>query len=157
MNPKRKQRLFLVIGGVVMVAVAIGLVLFANSQSISWFRTPTEIAQGDYQVDQVVRVGGLVKDGTVQRSEESLAVSFIITDGNSDVEVQYNKILPDLFREGQGIVAEGKVVGGVVVANTVLAKHDENYMPPEAAEALEKAGHPGGTAKNGNAGYQTSY
>lgn len=140
MNPKRKQRLILILSGVILVAVATGLILFANSQNISWFKHPSEIASGNYVKDQMVRVGGLVKAGSFRQvSDETLDVEFLLTDCAVEVPVFYDKILPDLFREGQSVVVEGKVVDGVIVASQVLAKHDEQYMPPEADEALKAA------------------
>jgi len=140
MNPKRKQRLVLLLAGVILVAVATSLILFANSKDISWFKHPAEIAAGNYAKDQMVRVGGIVKDGSFERlSEETLDVQFLLTDCAVEIPVSYDKILPDLFREGQSVVVEGKVVEGVIVASQVLAKHDEEYMPPEASAALESA------------------
>lgn len=140
MNPKRKQRLVLILAGVILVAVATSLILFANSKDISWFKHPAEIAAGDYVKGQMVRVGGIVKDGSFKRtSEETLDVEFLLTDCAVEIPVSYDKILPDLFREGQSVVVEGQVVEGVIVASQVLAKHDEQYMPPEASEALESA------------------
>ncbi len=148
MHPKRKQKLIFILAGLALVGSAVGLVLYANTENMSWFRTPTEIATGDYVIGQSVRVGGLVKVGSVARADQGLETSFTLTDGANEVKVTYDKIMPDLFREGQGIVAEGKVVEGVLVASEVLAKHDENYMPAEAAEALERAGHPMGMGIN---------
>lgn len=146
MNPKRKQRLILILAGIVLIAVATALILFANSKNISWFKHPAEIAAGDYVKDQMVRVGGIVKDGSFKRvSDESLEIEFLITDCAVDIPVSYDKILPDLFREGQSVVVEGMVVGGVIVASQVLAKHDEQYMPPEATDALESAKMNGAT------------
>lgn len=141
MNPKRRQRLFIVLFIVVGVAVAVGLTLFALNQNINLFYSPTQIAQGEAPQGHRIRAGGMVVDGSVQRSQESLAVSFEITDYEHTVRVEYAGILPDLFREGQGIVAQGELdENGVLQAVEVLAKHDENYMPPEVADALEKAG-----------------
>lgn len=140
MNPKRKQRLVLILAGVLLMAVATTLILFANSKDISWFKHPSEIAAGDYVEDQMVRVGGLVKGGSFKRvSDETLEVEFLITDCAVEIPVSYSKILPDLFREGQSVVVEGNVVDGVIMASQVLAKHDEQYMPPEADAALESA------------------
>ncbi|MAR91369.1 MAG: cytochrome c maturation protein CcmE [Pseudomonadota bacterium] len=142
MNPKRKQRLIIVLGVLVAVALATGLITFALRENINLFFTPTEVAEGKAPLERRIRVGGLVVPGSVQRGEE-LEVSFDITDNARQITVRYAGILPDLFREGQGIIAHGKLIGGSLVeADEVLAKHDENYMPPEVQEAIEKAGHP---------------
>ncbi|WP_027852724.1 cytochrome c maturation protein CcmE [Marinobacterium litorale] len=141
MNPKRRQRLFIVLFIVAGVGIAVGLTLFALNQNINLFYSPTQIAAGEAPMDTRIRAGGMVVEGSVNRSTESLDVSFDITDYEKTVRVEYTGILPDLFREGQGIVAQGALDGdGVLQAVEVLAKHDENYMPPEVAEALEKAG-----------------
>lgn len=141
MNPKRKQRLLLVLLGVAGVSVAVLLVLFAMRQSVNFFFTPTEISQGLAPKDQVIRAGGMVREGSVARTGEGLDVSFAVTDYAADVTVEYTGILPDLFREGDGVVVIGKLdANGIVQAETVLAKHDETYMPPEVTHALEQAG-----------------
>ncbi|WP_417582747.1 cytochrome c maturation protein CcmE [Nitrincola sp.] len=141
MTPKRKQRLIIVLFIVVGVSVAVGLTMFALSQNINLFYSPTQIAAGEAPQDTRIRAGGMVVDGSVQRDPNSLFVRFDITDYDKTVTVEYTGILPDLFREGQGIVAQGSLnEKGVLNAVEVLAKHDENYMPPEVAEALEKAG-----------------
>ena len=141
MNPKRKQRLILVLFIVFGVSTAVGLTMFALSQNINLFYSPKQIAAGEAPVDTRIRAGGMVVDGSVKRDPDSLEVSFGMTDYESTVTVQFTGILPDLFREGQGIVAQGKLDSdGVFQAVEVLAKHDENYMPPEVAEALEAAG-----------------
>ncbi len=141
MTPKRKQRLIIVLFIVVGVSVAVGLTMFALSQNINLFYSPTQIAAGEAPQDTRIRAGGMVVDGSVQRDPNSLFVRFDITDYDKTVTVEYTGILPDLFREGQGIVAQGSLNDkGVLNAVEVLAKHDENYMPPEVAEALEKAG-----------------
>jgi len=141
MNPKRKQRLLIVLFIVAGVGIAVGLTLFALNQNINLFYSPTQIAAGEAPTGTRIRAGGMVVDGSVQRAADSLAVSFDITDYEKTVRVEYTGILPDLFREGQGIVAQGQLDSqGVLQAVEVLAKHDENYMPPEVADALEKAG-----------------
>lgn len=143
MTPARKQRLALVFGAITAVAIAVGLVLYALNQNINLFFTPTQIASGEAPENQTIRVGGLVVAGSVDRSPDSLDVSFELTDNESQVMVSFSGILPDLFREGQGIIALGEFSEQKgFVAKEVLAKHDENYMPPEVAEALKKAGHP---------------
>ncbi len=142
MHPVRKQRLYLVLFVVVFSSAAIGLVLYAMRGNINLFFPPAEVAAGKAPIGQPVRIGGMVVDGSVQRSDDSLEVRFELTDYAAKVPVTYTGILPDLFDEGQGAVASGKLnEQGMLVATEVLAKHDENYMPPEVAEALEKSGY----------------
>lgn len=141
MNPKRKQRLTIVLFILIGVGVAVGLTLFALKQNINLFYSPTQIATGEAPQNTRIRAGGMVVKGSVKRSDKSLDVSFDITDYKHTVTVHYSGILPDLFREGQGIVAQGQMDNkGVFQAVQVLAKHDENYMPPEVAQALKEAG-----------------
>ncbi|MEH6824959.1 MAG: cytochrome c maturation protein CcmE [Motiliproteus sp.] len=141
MNPKRKKRMAFVVAIVVAVSVAVGLSLYALSQNINLFFTPTQIAAGEAPVGQRIRAGGMVVDDSVVRDQTDLKVRFGLTDHVSNVEVEYTGILPDLFREGQGIVAQGAMNSeGVFVATEVLAKHDEEYMPPEVKFALDAAG-----------------
>ncbi|MCO7597194.1 MULTISPECIES: cytochrome c maturation protein CcmE [Pseudomonas] len=150
MNPQRKKRLLLILGLMVGVAVAVGFALSALQQNINLFYTPTQIANGEAPLDTRIRAGGMVEQGSVQRSADSLDVRFVVTDFNKSVPITYRGILPDLFREGQGIVALGKLnADGVVVADEVLAKHDEKYMPPEVTKALKERGQAaaGGEAK----------
>jgi cytochrome c-type biogenesis protein CcmE len=142
MHPIRKQRLILVLFVVLFSSAAIGLVVYALRGNINLFFPPADIAAGKAPVGQPIRVGGMVVDGSVQRSDNSLAVRFELTDYQATVPVIYRGILPDLFGEGQGAVASGKLgEDGVLEASEVLAKHDENYMPPEVAEALENSGY----------------
>jgi cytochrome c-type biogenesis protein CcmE len=138
----RKQRRFAMIaGGVSVLTVAVLLVLFAMKDSIVFFNSPSDIVEKHIAPGTRIRLGGLVTPGSVVRGD-SLAVRFEVNDGNRAVPVTYQGILPDLFREGQGIVAEGALDrGGVFRADNVLAKHDENYMPKEVADALKKQGH----------------
>ena len=138
----RKQRRLVLIGSSVgVLAFAVGLMLYAMSGSIVFFNSPTDIAEKQIAPGSRIRLGGLVKEGSVSRGE-NLAVRFDVTDGNRTIGVSYRGILPDLFREGQGIVAEGVVEpGGAFKADSVLAKHDEKYMPKEVADALKKQGH----------------
>lgn len=145
MNPVRKQRLLIITGVLAALAIATGLVLYALKQNINLFYTPQQVANGEAPVGSWMRVGGLVVDGSVSRNPETLDVTFDITDGVGRFTVHYRGILPDLFREGQGIVANGRLVSPErFEAEEVLAKHDETYMPPEVQDALEKAGHPRG-------------
>ena len=152
MTPKRRQRLVLV--SLMLAGVSLAVVLGVNAfrQNIMLFHSPTDVAAGNVDPGTRFRVGGMVVDGSVKRGEQDLAVKFQVSDTRETVTISYKGILPDLFREGQGIVAQGKLDdSGVFVASEVLAKHDENYMPPEVAEALEKAGQmPGTTATYGN-------
>ncbi|WP_196158248.1 cytochrome c maturation protein CcmE [Reinekea sp. G2M2-21] len=143
MNPKRKQRLILILLGVAGVSIAVLLVLFALRQNVNYFFTPSEIAAGNAPQSQVIRAGGMVREGSVKRSDGSLEVRFQVTDFASDVDVMFEGILPDLFQEGEGVVVIGKLdENKLFTADTVLAKHDETYMPPEVTHALEQAGHP---------------
>lgn len=140
MHPVRKQRLYLVLFIVVFSSAAIGLMVYALRGNINLFYPPAEVAAGNAPVGQSLRVGGMVVDGSIQRSSDSLEVRFELTDYQASVPVVYVGILPDLFDEGQGAVAAGKLnERGELIASEVLAKHDENYMPPEVAEALEKS------------------
>ena len=149
MNPQRKKRLFIILGLLVGVGAAVGLALSALQQNINLFYTPTQIANGEAPLDTRIRAGGMVQDGSLKRSGDSLDVEFVVTDFNKSVTIQYRGILPDLFREGQGIVALGKLnAQGVVVADEVLAKHDEKYMPPEVTKALNESGQSAPAAAN---------
>ncbi|TNC91251.1 cytochrome c maturation protein CcmE [Thalassolituus sp.] len=150
MHPQRKKRLHLILFLVVAVAAAVGLAMYSLSQNINLFQTPTQIANGEVPPGRTIRAGGLVVAGSVERDQEGLGVTFRVTDGAAEVPVYYEGILPDLFREGQGIVALGQVrADGVFVASEVLAKHDENYMPPEVQDALEQAHQDGKKAMMG--------
>lgn len=141
MNPVRKKRLFIVLAILAGVGIAVALALSALQQNINLFYTPTQIAAGEAPEGTRIRAGGLVEEGSVKRTNDSLSVAFRVTDGAQAITITYQGILPDLFREGQGIVALGRVNSeGVMVADEVLAKHDENYMPPEVTQALEKSG-----------------
>ena len=140
MHPKRRNKLLLILGLLCGVGVIVGLVLYALSQNINLFFSPSDMAQGKAPAHQRIRVGGMVREGSLVRDADSLSVRFLITDFVEDVEVHYTGILPDLFREGQGIVAQGELnENGIFLADEVLAKHDENYMPPEVTQALNDA------------------
>jgi Cytochrome c-type biogenesis protein CcmE len=138
----RKQRRLTLIGAAgCVVALALGLVLYAMSGTITFFFSPTEVLAQNVQPGTRIRLGGLVKDGTIQRADGG-NVSFVVTDADKDITVQYRGILPDLFREGQGVIAEGSLdLGGTFQADSILAKHDENYMPREVADSLKAQGH----------------
>ncbi|TXR39308.1 cytochrome c maturation protein CcmE [Ectopseudomonas mendocina] len=157
MNPVRKKRLYIVLAILCGVSIAVALALTALQENINLFYTPSQIANGDAPEGTRIRAGGLVEEGSVKRSPDTLEVDFVVTDGAHGVTIRYSGILPDLFREGQGIVALGRVnAEGVLVADEVLAKHDENYMPPEVMQALEKSGmmQKHNEAKAAKQGYQ---
>ena len=138
MHPVRRQRLGVVLIVVIFSSLAIGLVMYAMRGNINLFYPPSEVVAGIAPQGKAIRVGGMVQDKSVERSIDSLQVKFVITDFQASVEVIYDGILPDLFGEGQGVVVLG-VLGsdGRFIANEVLAKHDENYMPPEIADSLK--------------------
>jgi cytochrome c-type biogenesis protein CcmE len=141
MRLRKQQRLILVVLALLLLGGASGLVLFALSDSVAFFVTPSDIAAGKVDRDKRFRLGGLVVAGSVEQPGNDGLVLFRVTDQANEVPVRYRGILPDLFREGQGIVAQGELgADGVFTAGEVLAKHDENYMPPEVAEALKRAG-----------------
>jgi len=137
----RKQRRLILIGSSLgVLAVAVGLVLSAMRSSIVFFQSPSDVVEHQLAPGTRIRIGGLVKTGSVERGD-NLRIRFEVTDGKHDIPVRYQGIVPDLFREGQGVVAEGKLEpGGTFVADTVLAKHDERYMPKEVVDALKKSG-----------------
>jgi cytochrome c-type biogenesis protein CcmE len=140
MKPHRRKKLGILIFIATGLSLAIGLSLYALSNNIDLFFTPTQVAAGEVTPGQRIRVGGMVKEGSVEHSDETLQVSFITTDYSNDVRIFYSGILPDLFREGQGIVAEGTMTPeGLFVASRVLARHDENYMSVEVKAALDAA------------------
>lgn len=148
MHPVRKQRLMLVIFILLFSSIAVGLLVFALRENINLFYPPGKIAAGEVPQNTRIRAGGCVKPGTVLRSEETLEVAFTITDGVAEVPVRYNGILPDLFAEGEAAVLNGTLDNqGVFQATEVLAKHDENYMPPEVAEAMKDKGEHQATCK----------
>jgi cytochrome c-type biogenesis protein CcmE len=149
MRAARKKRLYLIALMVIGVGIAVTFALNAFNQNLMFFYSPSEVIAGDAPKDHTFRLGGLVTDGSVQRQPDGLTVQFDVTDTAKNVTVQYTGILPDLFREGQGIVAHGSLRDdGVFVADEVLAKHDENYMPPEVADSLQAAHDAGVAEKN---------
>jgi len=137
----RKQRRSVLIGMCLAVlGLAVGLIMFALEDSIVFFYSPSDVAEKNIRPGQRIRLGGLVAEGSIKRGENT-TVRFSVTDTAKTIPVTFTGVLPDLFREGQGVVTEGKLRGdGVFVADNVLAKHDENYMPPEVAESLRKQG-----------------
>ena len=142
----KSKRFFVTAGIASLLGIAAMLVLGALRDNIVFFYTPSEIIQSDRSSLQQLRLGGLVKDGTVKI--EGMQSVFIVTDGNVDITVRYNNALPSLFREGQGVVAEGQLENGIFMAQNVLAKHDENYMPAEVADKLKQQGVWQGGASN---------
>jgi cytochrome c-type biogenesis protein CcmE len=147
LTPRQKRFAWIAVG-LTVLATAVGLVLYALSSNIVFFFTPTQVSRNEAPQGRAVRVGGLVEPGSLQR--QGIDVRFKVTDNVQAIPVVYRGTLPDLFKEGKGVVAQGSIgADGVFKASEVLAKHDENYMPPEAAEALKQAGHPmqSGTVK----------
>lgn len=141
MTPARKKRLALVGLMVIFVGLGAGLILASMSDNIMFFRTPTQVVEGEAPPDRLFRMGGMVVNGSVSRPGDGLTVHFDLTDNESQVTVKYTGILPDLFREGQGIIANGRLgPNGAFIAEEVLAKHDENYMPPELADMHKPEG-----------------
>ena len=141
MKPRTKRALWIA-AGVAGLGVATALVLNAFQSNLVFFFTPTQVAANEAPRDRPFRVGGMVQAGSVVRDKDALTVRFNVTDTARTIPVVFTGILPDLFREGKGVVAQGRIgPDGIFKASEVLAKHDENYMPPEAADALKKAGH----------------
>ena len=137
MHPRRKQRLVIALAIVVFSSAAIGLVSYALRGNINLFYPPADVAAGKAPTERTIRVGGMVVDGSIKRSTSDLTTTFQVTDYEATVTITYTGILPDLFAEGEGVVAAG-ILGenGILEASEVLAKHDENYMPPEVKEAI---------------------
>ncbi len=138
MKPRQKRFVFIAVA-LAGVALAVGLVLYALRGNVNLYFTPTQVFNNEVPKGRSFRIGGLVEEGSVKREKDGLTVNFVITDTHKSIPVVYKGILPDLFKEGKGVVAQGTVENGVMRAEEVLAKHDENYMPPEAADALKKA------------------
>jgi cytochrome c-type biogenesis protein CcmE len=138
MTPARRRRLLFVGLIVLGVAGAVTLALRAFKENMLYYVTPTEIAADNNSTNKSFRLGGMVKKGSVERTPGSLTVRFVVTDFQHDLPITYTGVLPDLFREGQGVIARGKLVDGLFQAEEVLAKHDEKYMPPEIAEKLKQ-------------------
>ena len=147
----RHQKLAIIVLALIIIAAVVALVLNALNSNIALYISPSDVKAGKYPNDKIFRIGGLVKENSVQRQADGVSVSFIVTDTNNEVKVLYKGILPDLFSEGKGVVAQGKIDSQKnFVAQEVLAKHDENYMPPEAAKALQDAHVEGVKAKYEN-------
>ena len=136
----RHKRLLLILGGLIVLGAVAALVLNAFRSNLVFFFSPTQVVAGEAPQGKPFRIGGMVKEGSVRREADGVTLSFVVTDTEKDLAVRYKGILPDLFREGKGAVAQCKIgEDGVFVASEVLAKHDENYMPPEAAQAVGEA------------------
>jgi len=136
----RQKRLILVVAGVALLGGAVALVLSAFQQNLVFFHTPTEVAAGEVPQGRTFRIGGMVEEGSIKRDADGVTVRFAITDTAKTVPVAYKGPLPDLFKEGKGAVAQGAIgADGTFMASEVLAKHDENYMPPEAQDAIDQA------------------
>ncbi|MEX2498167.1 MAG: cytochrome c maturation protein CcmE [Wenzhouxiangellaceae bacterium] len=144
MTPTRKRRALIVLAMVAGVGAATAVAVVSLKENMMFFISPSEVHTQTLPPDRQFRLGGLVADGSVEHSDEGLQVRFDVTDGAYEVPVVFNGILPDLFREGQGIIAHGFMRDGRFEAHEVLAKHDENYMPPEVQKALDKAAHSSG-------------
>ncbi len=146
---RRHKRIALIIAGLAGLSIAAALVLRAFQNNLVFFFSPTQVVAKEAPVNRTFRVGGLVENGTLKRDNDGLTVRFVITDTAKSIPVVYKGILPDLFKEGKGCVAQGRVGGdGVFYADQVLAKHDENYMPPEAGKAIDSAKHEREAAKS---------
>ena len=136
----RHKRLLLILAGLVILGAVAALVLNAFQSNLVFFFSPTQVAAGEAPKGKAFRIGGMVKEGSIRREADGVTLSFVVTDTEKDMAVRYKGILPDLFKEGKGAVAQGKIGDdGIFVATEVLAKHDENYMPPEAAQAVGEA------------------
>jgi cytochrome c-type biogenesis protein CcmE len=137
---RKQKRLTMILGGLSVIGLAAGLVLYALSDTITFFHTPSDLAETGVKPGERIRLGGMVEDGSVKKGPGTMT-TFSVTDQIGSITVSYNGILPDLFREGQGVVTEGKLQeDGSFLADTVLAKHDENYMPRELADSLKEKG-----------------
>lgn len=139
---RRHKRIAFIVAGLAALGIAAALVLTAFQSNLVFFFSPTQVADKEAPVDRTFRIGGLVEDGTIKRQSDGLTVHFTVTDTAKSIPVVYKGILPDLFKEGKGCVAQGRLgADGVFYADEVLAKHDENYMPPEAGDAIDRAKH----------------
>ena len=136
----RHRKLALIVLVVAVLGIAVALVLNAFNSNLVFFFSPTQVANGEAPTNRAFRIGGLVEEGSIKREADGLTTRFVVTDTAKSMPVTYTGILPDLFKEGKGVVAEGRLgADGLFAATQVLAKHDENYMPPEAASAIEQA------------------
>ena len=139
---RRHKRIAFIVAGLAALGIATAFVLTAFQSNLVFFFSPTQVADNEAPVDRTFRIGGLVENGTIKRQSDGLTVHFTVTDTAKSIPVVYKGILPDLFKEGKGCVAQGRLgADGVFYADEVLAKHDENYMPPEAGDAIDRAKH----------------
>ncbi|HKO44378.1 MAG TPA: cytochrome c maturation protein CcmE [Pyrinomonadaceae bacterium] len=139
---RRHKRIAFIVAGLAALGIAAAFVLTAFQSNLVFFFSPTQVADKEAPVDRTFRIGGLVENGTIKRQNDGLTVHFTVTDTAKSIPVVYKGILPDLFKEGKGCVAQGRLgADGVFYADEVLAKHDENYMPPEAGDAIDRAKH----------------
>jgi cytochrome c-type biogenesis protein CcmE len=150
MNPTRKRRLIIVLLVVAAATVAVALIVFALQQNMNYLFTPSQVQSGEATRYKTFRLGGMVKAGSIQRSPDSLKVTFTVVDAGGNMPVEYTGILPDLFRDNQSVIATGHMDNARFIANEVLAKHDETYMPKELKDAMAKA-HQGKSGLGGNA------
>lgn len=153
---RKRKRLYIVIGGLALLGAATALVLSAFSDNLVFFYGPSDLAAKHVPDNRDIRIGGLVENGSVKREADGVTLDFRVTDGKTAIPVTYKGDIPDLFREGQGVVVEGKLQRGMFRADSVLAKHDENYMPPEVVDALKRAGHWQGEHPDPNAATATA-
>lgn len=153
-SERKRRRLVMILSTLAVLALAAGLVLRALDENLVYFMAPSDVQAGEIEPGRQFRLGGLVAENSFTKAADGLTVEFIVTDLANEVPVRFKGLLPDLFREGQGVIAEGRLdAGGTFVATSVLAKHDENYMPPEVAEALQRAGQwEGATGGQGDTG-----
>lgn len=153
MHPLRRQRLIAIVALLIGLAIATTFALLALNENLDVFYSPTDISDGKVDAGKRFKLGGVVLEDSTARDPDSLQVSFVVTDRFRDVPVNFSGILPDLFKEGQSVIATGSLEGGVFQATQVLAKHDETYMPKEVAEAIEKAKHRNDADASGSGGY----
>jgi cytochrome c-type biogenesis protein CcmE len=137
---QKHQRLVLILISLLCLGTAIGIILNNFNDNLVFFYSPSDLEEKQVEHNKIIRIGGLVKEGTVNKSEDGQQHEFYITDLTDSIKVEYKGILPPMFREGQGMVAKGKLKGDVFIADNLLTKHDENYMPPEVAKSLKKSG-----------------
>ena len=140
-SARKRRRLVMIVSALVVLVLAVGLVMQALKSNLVYFMAPSDVVAGEIEPGRQFRLGGLVAKNSVTKAADGLTIEFVVTDLVNETAVRFKGLLPDLFREGQGVIAEGRLDdGGTFVATSVLAKHDENYMPPEVAEALQKSG-----------------
>ena len=150
-SARKRRRLVMIVSALVVLVLAVGLVMQALKSNLVYFMAPSDVVAGDVEPGRQFRLGGLVLDDSVTKNADGVSVEFVVTDMASEVPVRYTGLLPDLFREGQGVITEGRLDdNGIFIASNVLAKHDENYMPSEVADALKDSGYWQEGAEGGN-------